>query len=65
VKLVALAGLVALALGGCAYAPMAATHDGTMYVVKSDRLLFGLLTKVFACTANGGTLTCKELQGAP
>ena len=61
---VALIGMTTAGAFGCAYAGMAATADGTVYVARNDLFLYGLLRKVYSCKAAGGTLTCVE-AGAP
>ena len=57
---IALLGLVGSGAVGCAYAGMAAGPDGTIYVARNDRLLWGLLRKMYACKPEGGSLVCVE-----
>lgn len=50
--------------GGCAYAGLAATPDGTVYVARNDLLLFGLLRKLYACkpAEGGGSVSCMSVD---
>lgn len=61
-KSIAALGLLAAALGGggCAYAGLAGTPDGTVYIARNDLLLLGLLRKVYACKPTGAGLACTE-----
>jgi hypothetical protein len=57
---IGLLGMVCSGAVGCAYAGMAATPDGTVYVARNDLFFAGLLRKMYACKAEGGTLVCSE-----
>ena len=65
-----LAGLLLLALlgsglsvGGCAYAGIATTPDGTVLVARNS--LFGGLRKIYVCKLNGKDWSCVESTNAP
>jgi hypothetical protein len=47
-------------MGGCAYAGVASTPDGTVVITRNA--LFGALRKVFICKVNGTALTCTETE---
>lgn len=53
-------GMMASALGGCAYGAIAATPDGSKVVVlRQDSFLFGALRKAFVCrVADTGLSSC-------
>jgi hypothetical protein len=66
-KLAALA-LIGMTMGGafgCAYGGVASAPDGTVYVVRNDMILFGLLRKVFVCKPSATGLSCTEVASAP
>ena len=66
VKKLCVLGLVAMTLGGafgCAYASMAATADGTVYVARNDGFLGGALRKMYACKPSGASMNCTEIEG--
>jgi hypothetical protein len=48
-------------LGGCAYAGVASTPDGTVVITRNG--LFGAVRKVFICKVAGTALNCTESDG--
>ncbi len=51
------------AVGGCAYAGIAATPDGTVLIARNS--LFGGLRKIYACKLVGNAMSCVETTNAP
>ena len=62
VLLLTLLGMGA-AVGGCAYAGIAATPDGTVLVARNS--LLGGLRKIYACKLVGNAMSCVEVTNAP
>jgi hypothetical protein len=60
VLLVTALGGTGAVVGGCAYAGVASTPDGTVVITRNDLFLFGALRKVFVCKVNGDKLACTE-----
>ncbi len=56
--LAAVLGGTGAVVGGCAYAGITSTPDGTVVLARNS--LFGALRKVFVCKVNGNVLNCVE-----
>jgi hypothetical protein len=62
VLLLALLG-AGLSAGGCAYAGIATTPDGSVLVARNS--LFGGLRKIYVCKLAGTAMSCVETTNAP
>jgi hypothetical protein len=52
-----------LSVGGCAYAGIATTSDGSVLVARNS--LFGGLRKIYVCKLNGTAMSCVEATNVP
>lgn len=62
-RLLLLATLAGLAVGGCAYGGIATTSDGTILVARNS--LLGGLRKIYLCKLVGNGFNCVESTNAP